>query len=545
MAQDQMMEDVPVEDERTAGQVGRRRVLVLLCSVGIAASCAIVYELIIAAMSAYLLGNSVYYFSITIGLFMSSMGLGSFLSKYFVRNLIDRFIQVEIAIGLLGGISTAVLMWVYVRWGNTSPYFAAMFGLIIGIGTCVGLEIPILTRIMKQYGSLRVTIANVLAFDYVGALLGSVAFPLFLLKELGLVQTAFVVGFLNVVVGVVLMLEYWRVLAQRALLLFSVVLIGGGLLAASLTSGQISGVLEAGLYDAQVIHSQQSKYQRIVLSRVGDTWDRPGDAPKERVAVAKRRNDLRLFIDGQIQFSSVDEYRYHEALVHPAMGLAADRGKILILGGGDGLATREVLKYPDVESVLLVDLDPEIIRVCSTHPEIVALNEDSLRHPKVAITNQDAYKFLEKSQETFDVVLIDLPDPQHESLSKLYTVEFYKLVTRVLSSGGIVVTQSTSPYFARAAFWSIHRSMEEAGLHTLAYHIDVPALGDWGFNLASQEPITSENIPLNVETLYLTEGSTAAMFQFGRDVSEIDVRINTLLRPILIDYYNDERWAYY
>ncbi len=533
------------EEIPPAVDASKRRVLVLLLSVCVAASCAIVYELIIAAMSSYLLGNSVYYFSITIGIFMSSMGLGSFLSRYFLRDLVDRFIQIEIIIGLLGGISTVLLLSMYVRYGGTTPYFLAMFGLIIGIGTFVGLEIPVLTRIMKEYGSLRVTIANVFAFDYVGALVGSVAFPLLLLKHLGLVQTAFVVGFLNVVVAVALLLEYWTEVTSRITLALSILIIGGGLLAASVQSNRISNYLERGLYDAQIVHAEQSEYQRIVLTRMGDTWDAQPEPQANRVVVAKRRNDLRLFIDGQIQFSSVDEYRYHEALVHPAMEAAKRRISVLILGGGDGLAAREVLKYPDVKQILLVDLDPEIIRVCSTHPEVVALNQGSLSHPKVRIINRDAYKFVEETGDTFDVILIDLPDPNHESLSKLYSVEFYKLTARVLRPGGTLVSQSTSPYFARAAFWSIHRSMEAAGLQTLAYHLDVPSLGDWGFNLASHEPLRPETIPLNVDTLYLTQDSMQAMFHFGRDVDELDVRVNTLLKPILINYYNDKRWAYY
>ncbi|HIE28957.1 TPA: polyamine aminopropyltransferase [Candidatus Poribacteria bacterium] len=525
----------------------RRGVPILLFSVCVAAACAIIYEIIIASISSYLLGNSVHHFSITIGLFMSSMGLGSFLSKYFVRRLIDRFILIEVAIGLLGGISTVLLFWMYVYSGSDIGYFAVMFALIVGIGTLVGLEIPILTRIMKQYGSLRMTLANVLAFDYIGALVGSIAFPLFLLKHLGLVQTAFVVGFLNVLVAMAVLFQYWRDVAKRFILTVFASLVGLALLIASVRGASISERLEADIYNNQIVLSTQSKYQKIVLTRMGNAWwsDEPRTNKQQKAIIAKRSNDLRLFIDGQLQFSSVDEYRYHEALVHPAMSVANKRDAVLILGGGDGLAAREVLKYSDVQRIILVDIDPEITRICSTNPEIVALNQGSLTHPKVVIINQDAYKFVEKTDEVFDVIIIDLPDPNHESLSKLYAVEFYRLTARVLCPGGSLVTQSTSPFFARAAFWCIHHSIEAAGLHTVAYHLEVPSMGDWGFNLASNRPIDVKNIPLRVETLYLTQSYLPAMFGFGKDVAEIETSINTLLRPILMDYYNDKRWTYY
>jgi len=524
----------------------RRGVPILLFSVCVAASCAIIYELIIASISSYLLGNSIYYFSITIGLFMSSMGLGSFLSKYFVRSLIDRFILIEITIGLLGGISTVLLLLMYVYSGSDTAYFAVMFALIVSIGTLVGLEIPVLTRIMKQYGSLRVTLANVLAFDYIGALAGSIAFPLVLLKHLGLIQTAFVVGFLNVLVAAAVIFQYWRDVGRRFVLTLFALLAGLVLLIASIRGDSISKRLEADIYSNQIVLSTQSKYQKIVLTRMSNAWpDEVKSGKQQRVMMVKRSNDLRLFIDGQLQFSSVDEYRYHEALVHPAMGVAKSRAAVLILGGGDGLAIREVLKYSDVQRIILVDIDPEMTRICSTNPEIVALNQGSLTHPKVVIVNQDAYKFVEQATETFDVIIIDLPDPNHESLSKLYAVEFYRLAARVLNPGGSIVTQSTSPFFARATFWCIHHSIEAAGLHTAAYHLEVPSMGDWGFNLASNRPIEVKNIPLHVETLYLTQNYLHTMFEFGKDVAEIETRINTLLRPILMDYYNDKRWAYY
>ena len=524
---------------------------VLLFSVCLIATCAIIYELIIAAVSSYLLGNSVYQFSVTIGLFMSSMGLGSYLSRYFSRCLVNRFILIEIAIALIGGISSAALFNTYIFYESAAVYLVVMFILITSIGTLVGLEIPILTRIIGQYDSLRVTLSNVLAFDYIGALIGSVIFPLILLKYTGLVQSAFIVSLLNVFVAGLLLFQYWKSVEGRYLLIFATVLTSGSLAVAAMYSTDIDNWLESKLYRDHVQLSKQSRYQKIVLTKrdgqkdllsADDTIVEPSG-----LEVTNRRKDLRLFIDGNLQFSSVDEYRYHEALVHPAMNLADKRANVLILGGGDGLAAREVLRYPEVKRIVLIDIDPEITKVCSSYPEIVELNQGSLLNAKVTVINQDAYKFVEWGyhNQKFDVVIIDLPDPNHESLSKLYSVTFYRLIGNILNAKGVIVTQSTSPFFSRDAFWCIHHTIEEAELYTYAYHLDIPSMGDWGFNLSAKTSHEIKKIRLSVETNFLTNSLIQAMFQFGKDVNELETKINTLLKPVLMFYYEDKNWRYY
>lgn len=524
---------------------------VLLFSVCLIATCAIIYELIIAAVSSYLLGNSVYQFSVTIGLFMSSMGLGSYLSRYFSRCLVNRFILIEIAIALIGGISSAALFNTYIFYESAAVYLVVMFILITSIGTLVGLEIPILTRIIGQYDSLRVTLSNVLAFDYIGALIGSVIFPLILLKYTGLVQSAFIVSLLNVFVAGLLLFQYWKSVEGRYLLIFATVLTSGSLAVAAMYSTDIDNWLESKLYRDHVQLSKQSRYQKIVLTKrdgqkdllsADDTIVEPSG-----LEVTNRRKDLRLFIDGNLQFSSVDEYRYHEALVHPAMNLADKRANVLILGGGDGLAAREVLRYPEVKRIVLIDIDPEITKVCSSYPEIVELNQGSLLNAKVTVINQDAYKFVEWGyhNQKFDVVIIDLPDPNRESLSKLYSVTFYRLIGNILNAKGVIVTQSTSPFFSRDAFWCIHHTIEEAELYTYAYHLDIPSMGDWGFNLSAKTSHEIKKIRLSVETNFLTNSLIQAMFQFGKDVNELETKINTLLKPVLMFYYEDQNWRYY
>ena len=245
-----------------------------------------------------------------------------------------------------------------------------------------------------------------------------------------------------------------------------------------------------------------------------------------------------MFIDGNIQFCSLDEYRYHEALVHIPMANALNKDKVLVLGGGDGLAVRELLKYDSTE-ITLVDLDAEMIRICSENNHIVELNEGALSSDRLTIINQDAYRFLEETEEKFDVIIVDLPDPNNETLNKLYTNIFYRLCKNALSEDGVMTVQSTSPYYAPKAFWCINRTLESEGFYVKPYHIQVPAFGDWGFNMASLREL--EEPQIEVETRYLTTENAKGLFIFGKDetLQGQEIELNTLSKPMLIQYYSE------
>jgi len=496
----------------------------LLFTVFIIAICGIIYELIVGAISSYLLGNSVKQYSITIGLFMSAMGIGSHLSKRFQEKLFDCFVTIELLLGLFGGFSAIIL---FAAYGYTKVYTVIMYMIIIIIGTLVGLEIPILTRIIEESKkNIRLTIANVLSFDYVGALLGSLAFPLLLLPYLGEIRTSFLVGFINISVAILVIYKYksyihYYKFIRAIAFVFAILIIVGFI------SGDITGrMIEDRFYRDKVIYRQQTKYQKMVLT--------------------KHRDDLRLFLDGNIQFSSMDEYRYHEALVHPAMALAEKKDSVLVLGGGDGLAVREILKYEDTDKITLVDLDPHITTFSSTNPLITDLNDNALTHEKVTIVNEDAYKYVENSKELFDVILVDLPDPNNESINKLYTNLFYRLLYNHLSEGGMVAIQSTSPYYANKAYWSIRRTVESEFDYTSGYHLHVPSFGDWGFTMASNKEFSIDNLAINVETKYLNDQVAKSMFFFGEDElkNKDRVEINSLTNTVLIRYY-EEAWNSY
>lgn len=497
----------------------------LLFAVFIIAICGIIYELIIGAISSYLLGDSVKQYSITIGLFMSAMGIGSYSTKYFRRNLFDVFVTIELLIGVFGGLSAIFL---FAAYGFTNIYYLVMYLTIIIIGIMVGLEIPIITRIIEENeNNLRITIANVLSFDYIGALLGSLAFPLILLPHLGEIRAAFLVGLINISVAILIIYKYKGFIKNLYLMKFFAFLFALLIFIGFITGNYTASFIEDSFYRDKVIYRQQTKYQKIV--------------------VTKHRDDLRLFLNGNIQFSSIDEYRYHEALVHPAMSLSKELKNILILGGGDGLAAREILKYGNkVKNIVLVDLDPEVVSFCSSNPLIKDLNNNSLENEKVEIINTDAYKYLEDTKKKFDVIIVDLPDPNNEALNKLYTNLFYRLIYQHLHEGGFVAIQSTSPYYANEAYWCIRNTVESEGFFTNGYHLNVPSFGDWGFTLASKESFSTEDIKLTIPTRYLNNDILGSIFYFAKDEkkSQDKVEVNSLTNPVLLRYYQ-KAWSSY
>lgn len=496
----------------------------LLVSVFIISICGIIYELIIGNISSLLLGDSTMQYSITIGCFMSAMGVGSYLTKRLKQNLFDSFIIIELIIGLIGGLSGILLFYSYIF---TQSYAVIMYSIIAIIGISVGLEIPIITRIIEENEKdLRITIANVLSFDYIGALLGSLAFPLILLPSFGPIKTSFFVGLINIVVAIWIVFKYDNFIKNHKLMKFLSVLFLIVLLFGFIKGDTLGNSIEDKLYRDNIIYKEQSKYQKIVL-----TTD---------------RDDLRMFLDGNIQFSSYDEYRYHEALIHPAMSLAPQKENILILGGGDGLAAREILKYNEVKNIKLVDLDPAVVNLCKTNPIIKKLNMNSLENEKLQVINKDAYKYLEESKDKYDLIIVDLPDPNNEALNKLYTNLFYRLIYNHVTDSGMVVVQSTSPYYAKEAYWSILKTVSSEGFNTSGYHLNVPSFGDWGFVIASKQKFSKDNIKITVSTKYLDDNITKAMFDFGKDEKlDLDkVEINTLTNPVLLRYYQKAWYNY-
>ncbi|MCP4698139.1 MAG: polyamine aminopropyltransferase [Gammaproteobacteria bacterium] len=494
-----------------------KQLVILLFSILIVALCGITYELIIGAVSSYLLGNSVYQFSLTIGFFMFAMGIGSFLSKLFMKQLLGNFILIEIAISLAGGFSSLIL---FMAFPLANPlYTSVMYTLIMVIGILVGLEIPLLTRIISRRESISDSIANVLSLDYIGALIGSLIFPLFLLPQLGLIRSSFAIGLINVLTAIINVYFFRASIKHPRLLGFISVLTLVLLIILTILGARLNSFAEQHLYFDQIIYKKQTPYQRMVFTR------------------AQNNKDHRLFIDGHIQFSERDEYRYHEMLVHPLMSVPGPRGNVLILGGGDGLAAREILKYSEVKRIHLVDIDPEIVRFSSTFPVMVKLNGGSLEHPKVKVFNTDAFSFINQAGPGYDRVIIDLPDPHNEALNKLYSREFYTMIKRRMNTGGLLATQSSSPFIARNTYWCIEHTLRAARFSTYSYHTAIPAFGIWGFHIGALTETAPDSFDIKAPTRYLNNEVIRAAGVFGKDIAPLNTPVNTIMEPKLYMLY--------
>ncbi|KAA3606905.1 MAG: polyamine aminopropyltransferase [Calditrichaeota bacterium] len=489
----------------------------LLFCVIVIASCGLIYELIAATLASYLLGDSVTQFSTIIGIYLFSMGIGSYLSKYFDKKLLDRFIEIEIAVGFFGGILATCLFFLF---EFVDQFRIILYCFVTLIGILVGLEIPILLRILKDKIEFKDLVSKVLALDYIGGLFASLVFPFFFVPNFGLISTSFLFGLLNSFVAFWAIwifrerLEDFKKLISMCSIVILVLLIG------LFYSEKISETLDNNFYSDKIIFTKKSPYQKLV--------------------VTSSQADVKLFINGNLQFSSLDEYRYHEALVLPALSFVKNPQNILILGGGDGLAIREILTHvEDFEKITLVDLDPEMTKTFSENLDLVRLNDGSLLEEKVEIFNEDAFIWTRNCEVKYDLIICDFPDPSNYSLGKLYSNTFYNYISNILKDEGILTVQSTSPFFAKKSFWCIENTIRSTGFQTKPYHIFVPTFGEWGFVLASKKDFQKQN-KFDLDSQFLNNEILNSMFKFPKDISEIPTEINKLNNQILIRYYSEE-----
>ncbi len=490
----------------------------LLFMVLVIATTGLVYELAMATVASYVLGDSVRQFSTIIGIYLSALGLGAYLSRFVERDLELRFIDVELAAAVVGGLSAPLL---FAAFGFTSAFHGILYLTVLAVGVLVGIELPLLMRILRRDLAFKDLVARALMYDYVGALVGSLGFSLVLMPRLGLVRTSILCGILNALVALA---STWLLVPRSVGRGRSLRMARGGALSITVLLGlalvfaeRFRSFSENRDHGATRL-SVQSEYQRITLTDEGGR--------------------LSLHLNGALQFSSDDERRYHEALVHPAMGAGDSRRSVFIGGGGDGLAAREVLRWHDVGRVVLVDLDAEVTSLATRDRRLRALNEDALRDPRVVVANADAMQWLAAREDLFDVVLFDFPDPSSYSIGKLFSSRMFRLAAARLAPGGRLAIQATSPHATRNAYWCIISTMEAAGLEVAPYRLFVPSFGEWGFALAT----TSGNRPLLGEepppaASYLSLQAIGILTTFSPDTDRVAVRTQTLEAQELVGYY--------
>ena len=510
-----------------------RKHLALKLSVFSTGLAGIVAEYIMATIATYLLGNAVIQWALIISVMLFAMGVGSRFSKIIKLNVLDAYIFTELVLSVCIAFSATLA---YFLTAYIQQVSIVIYPLAILIGALIGLEIPLATRINEEFEELRVNISSIMEKDYFGALIGGLLFSFFALPYLGVTYTPIALGTLNFLIAGLLFWTFHEQVSHKTQIIIGFAVSLAALVGLFFLSKPIVFFGEQQRYQDRIIYEEETPYQKIVITEWnGYHW---------------------LYLNNNAQFSSYDEYRYHEPLAHPAMQASASRREVLILGGGDGLAAREVLKYPDVERVTIVDIDGRVVELCKTHPAIASLNQGSLEHEKVVAVFQDAYIFLEQSQTLYDVIIIDLPDPKSIDLARLYSKEFYMLCKENLSKGGTIVTQAASPHFAKQAFLSIYKTIKESGFSAVAFHNHVPTMGEWGWVLGinhkgiTQEKLRQELSELDfnaMSTQFLNRDAMKGMLYFGKDVfSDLpNIKTTTQADLAVFWYYRNKGWEIY
>ena len=495
----------------------------LYLNVLVIATCGLIYELLAGTLASYVLGDSVTQFSLVIGVYLSALGVGAWVSGFVKNGLARCFIEVELAVALVGGLSAPILFlaFAYVAW-----FQFALFGFVFSIGILVGLELPLLMRILKDHLDFSELVSKVLTFDYIGALVASLLFPILFVPTLGLIRTSLLFGMLNAAVG------FWGtwllrpLLSEKSLngLRARSILAIGLLVVAFIKADRLTSLAEESIFDHTIVHAETTPYQRIVMT--------------------ENKQGFQLHLNNNLQFNSADEYRYHESLVHPAVNLSKQPKHVLVMGGGDGLAVRELLRYPDIETITLVDIDPQMTTLADRFEPLRKLSGGSLKDPRVTVINSDAFIWIEQNERKFDLCIIDFPDPGTFSVGKLYSRRFFGLLRQELADTACVSVQCTSPLAAPKSFWCIVSTMEAAGFNVRAFHAAVPSFGVWGFAMASPSPLdpTTLEIPQKIaqQLRFLDTENARKLFVLPSDLQRVKTEVNRLNNQILVRYYETE-----
>ena len=500
----------------------KREQIALFAAAILVAIGGIIYELILGAAASYLVGDSILSFSLATGVTLFGMGIGSLLVNYIKLHPATSFATNEIILGLIGGNS---VMLMYLGFVFTRSHWLIFAVISLAIGICIGLEIPLLMKMFQEFGrkSSVKLFSKILALDYFGALIASLLFPLVMLPYLGLMRSAYLVAALNIGVAVLILKQ---MKTSKIIMTISVIatmlLLGFFIFATEIEHG-----IDKRTYKDPVMWQQQTPYQKIVLTRY--------------------KNDTRLFLNRNLQFSSLDEARYHETLSTSALSSVANPKRVLIMGGGDGLLARDVLKYPSVEHITLVDIDEVMTNLAKTNHLLTDINQHSLHDPRVSIVNQDAFQFAFSTKDKYDVVLIDLVDPSNEKLAKLYSEQLYRQIDNILTERGVMVTQATSSFFSPHAFYMVANTIKlsHPERYVTAFSVNVPSFGEWGFVLSAPqaEVVASQPLPKNLRY------QNQRLLTFLTKQNAISVPsgpTSTLVSPRITDVYNSDmrQWRY-
>ncbi|MFT6790620.1 MAG: spermidine synthase [Pseudoalteromonas rhizosphaerae] len=535
----------------------------------ILAGCGLIYEYLLSHYAGRVLGSVESAIYAMIGTMIVAMGIGAFLARWF-KDAFTAFAWLESLIALVGmgcilaiasviavsyslphifsdifNLPADVILNGYIfqklqEWSRFLPY---VFGLLLGL--LIGMEIPLIARIRQHvYGRfLENNAGTIYGADYIGAGIGA-AIWVSIMLAMPIMQAAAWTALFNIIAGLAFLWRYHSYVRYAKLLLVChialLVLFGFILMLGSSWMKDLSNVL----YKDKVIYSEATKYQHLVLT--------------ERLSRNQPDPITDLYLNGRLQFSSIDEQIYHSMLVYPPLLASNRHDNVLIIGGGDGLALRDVLKWP-VKEVTLIDLDAQLLSLfghdddefnppAAIHERLTKLNKHSMADPRSHIKVGDAFLEVERlldEGKRFDTIIIDLPDPNHPDLNKMYSDYFYNHIRQLLAADGAMAVQSTSPYHAKKAFLSIGKTVKAAGFkHVEQYQQNIPSFGQWGWTIAtttgqSASARISDITSLPVASRWISKKYLLAAFVFPNHYFEQinDIEVNQLGSGTLYDYY--------
>lgn len=494
------------------------KINILSFSVFIAGLCSIIYELLISATATYFLGDGIKQFSILIGIYLFSMGIGAYFSKFLKEKPISFFVKVEFLLGLIGGISVPLIYFLFVTVSSFALQFYCL-GIMFIIGLLTGMEVPLLTFGNKE-NDYENNLSNILSLDYIGGLIATLIFPFILLPFIGLFYSSLLFGATNIILGLWL---NFKLLKRNSFLTYFGVTALLILIGLSFYAGSLLKIWDEKIYKQPIVKNIQTPFQKIVLTK------------------NEKNNDVRLYLNRAIQFSSKDEYRYHELLVHVPLSMHKNPKNVLVLGGGENLASREILKHESITNIDVVDIDSTIFHLAKTDPLLLKINQGASKNKKVNLITDDAFIYLKNNFKLYDIIISDLPDPSNDALARLYSKQFFLLIKRSLKKDGVFVSQSGEIYFSNKTFSCIKNTVNEVFDNTTTYHTYIPSFGDWGFTLAyNNEAQINKDYKLPENLKFLNQFEFEKAFVFPNDIKILPTKINTIDNPVILDYFLEE-----
>ena len=540
--------------------------LFLISVMGVLAACGLIYEYLLAHYAGRVLGaveSSIYSM---IGIMIVAMGVGAFLAKW-ISDAFSTFVWLEISIAFLGGCAILMMSGATAIAYTLPSWLASLYGLdpqlapdggvvellqtfsrilpfIAGfiLGLMIGMEIPLIARIRETLYGRRLlhNTGTIYGADYIGAGIGAAIWVLVCLS-MPIIYAAVATAAVNAIVGMIFLYRY-RHQVSRPGRLWGAHIAVAGVLAIMFTNGSAwMEQLSYSLFKDEVVYSKSTKYQQLTLT--------------QRTIGRGLPEVISLYINGHLQFSSSDESIYHSYLTYPALLSSARQKNILIIGAGDGLAVRDVLRW-NPEKITLIDLDAQMVKLFSgldpdapphVSNRLLALNESAFLDPRVNVITGDAFIEVERlvsDERSFDTIIVDLPDPSHPDLNKLYSDFFYSRLKEILAGDGVIAVQSTSPFHAKKAFISIGKTLASAGFITEQYHANVPTFGEWGWSIGVKRglPVSqriSKVSSLPVANDWLSKQQIEASFVFSKNFfNDSDIHPNRLGSHTVYNYHH-------